>query len=262
MPKKLHLHAKLNKGFGWKRPALPDFKAPFAEPHFAGPIPLAVDLRAQFAPVYDQGDLGSCTAQAWAAVHQFLHKKAGLTAYIPSRLFIYYNERVLEGTVSWDSGASLTDGAVVMRKQGGPNEAIWWYNTTKYTVKPNQSVYADGLKHLTTGTARVRQTKDDFKKILAAGYPIVGGFSVYESFESDAVTSTGVVPMPKMTEGLLGGHAIVIVGYSDEKQWWIVRNSWGAEWGDKGYCYMPYDYLTNYNLADDFWTATGELHTA
>jgi C1A family cysteine protease len=92
------------------------------------------------------------------------------------------------------------------------------------------------------------------KACLASGYPFIFGFTVYDSFESDAVAKTGIVPMPSKTELVLGGHAVMAVGYDDSKKWFIVRNSWGEDWGDKGYFYIPYDYLTNKNLASDFWT--------
>ena len=92
------------------------------------------------------------------------------------------------------------------------------------------------------------------RSCLSDGCPFIFGFSVYESFESDAVAATGIVPMPGKTETCLGGHAVMAVGYDDSKQWIIVRNSWGPDWGDKGYFYLPYAYITNNNLADDFWT--------
>jgi C1A family cysteine protease len=91
------------------------------------------------------------------------------------------------------------------------------------------------------------------KGCLASGFPIVGGFSVYSSFESDQVAKTGIVPMPAKNESQLGGHCVLIVGYDDAKQWFIIRNSWSDTWGAQGYCYMPYAYWTNPSLASDFW---------
>jgi C1A family cysteine protease len=255
MAKKLHVHKSLSKGYGWRRPLLPR-RRPMMSPLFDGTLPSSVDLRPNCPPVYDQGDLGSCTANAFGGLAEFLYMKGGQTGYVPSRLFIYYNERAIEGTISTDSGASLSDGANVLATQGCPHESLWWYNTAKFAVKPNKKVFADGMSHLVSGVAGVNQNAADMKGILATGNPIAIGFTVYDSFESDAVAATGIVPMPnESTEQVLGGHAVLVVGYDDSKNWWIVRNSWGASWGAAGYFYMPYQYLLDPNLSDDFWTA-------
>ncbi len=100
----------------------------------------------------------------------------------------------------------------------------------------------------------VTPTLNELKGCLADGYPFVFGISVYDSFESDEVAKTGIVPIPSPTEQMLGGHCIVAVGYDDATQRFTIRNSWGTEWGDYGHCYLPYEYLTNGNLASDFWT--------
>lgn len=254
MSKKLHVCTSLNKGYGWRRPLLPRQCSMFSAT-FAGILPASVDLRKNCPPVYDQGNLGSCTANALAALAQFIMIKEGKPSFIPSRLFIYYNERAMEGTVSRDAGASISDGAQVLAIKGCPNESLWWYNTAKFTIKPNKKVFDDGAKHLVGEVSAVRQDLSEMCKVLAAGYPIVGGFTVYESFESENASKTGIIPMPKRSEKILGGHAVMLVGYDDSKQWFIVRNSWGTGWGDKGYFYMPYEYLTNWQFADDFWTA-------
>ena len=246
---------KLNRKYGWK-PSLPDFRRPkFAMPaHLvATPLPTSVDLRPKCPPVYDQGDLGSCTANAAAGDYEFLLMKEGKPAYTPSRLFIYYNERVLEDSVKEDSGASLSDGFKVMKTKGAPHETLWPYDVKKFTVKPSNAAYADGLKHEMVQAETVDNTNIQLMKAaLASGLPIAGGFTVYESFESDAVAKTGIVPMPAKNEEALGGHAVLWVGYDDSKQWFIVRNSWGPGWGDKGYFYLPYAYTTNPDMADDF----------
>lgn len=245
-----------NKGFGWKN-SVPDFR----DFHYSPPMSLAaapplVDLRPGCPAVYDQGSLGSCTAQAIAGLVEFLKKKQNKEVFTPSRLFIYYNERVMEGTVRVDAGATLRSGFKVVSQLGNPHENLWWYNISKFAVKPNTNVYKDGLNHQVIRYTRVNNARlDDMRACLASGFPIVGGFAVYNSFQSATVSRTGVVPMPLRNERMLGGHAIMVVGYDDSKQRFIVRNSWG-NWGDKGYCYMPYIYLCNSQLADDFWTAT------
>ncbi len=254
MPK-VRLHPTLRRAYGWKR-GLPQPKDKVFATTFAGPLPGQVDLRPLMPPVYDQGDLGSCTANAFAALGEFLMNKQGIRSYVPSRLFIYYNERAIEGTISEDSGATMYDGATVVESLGLPRESKWWYNTFKFKVKPNKVVYSEGAAHRLQGVSSVIQDLDEFKTVLASNNVFVGGISVFESFECDDVQNTGVVPLTKAGEKLLGGHAITIVGYDDDRSVFIGRNSWGEEWGDHGYFYLPYDYLTCADLADDFWTAT------
>jgi C1A family cysteine protease len=97
--------------------------------------------------------------------------------------------------------------------------------------------------------------RDPRWEVLASGLPIVVGFTVYQSFESDQVTETGIVPVPGHHEQVVGGHAVLVVGYDDSQSRFIVRNSWGDQWGLHGYFLMPYAYLTNRRLASDFWSA-------
>jgi C1A family cysteine protease len=220
-----------------------------------GVVPDKIDLRSQCPPVYDQGQLGSCTANAIAGAIQFDRLKQKLTPdFTPSRLFIYYNERVIEHTVASDSGAQIRDGIKSVGAQGDCPETEWPYVITKFKVKPSASCYADALKYKAISYQRVTQTLSQLKGCLASGYPFVFGFTVYESFESPQVAKSGHAPLPKSSEQVVGGHAVVAVGYDDTKQWFIVRNSWGSEWGLKGYFTLPYAYLTDENLASDFWT--------
>jgi C1A family cysteine protease len=205
--------------------------------------------------VYDQGQLGSCTANAIAGAIEFDRIKQKLEdVFTPSRLFIYYNERVIEGTVNTDSGAQIRDGMKTIGQQGGPHEALWPYDIAKFTDAPSANAVADGQQHTAISYQRVVRNLNQMKGCLAAGYPFVFGFTVYESFESQAVASTGVVPMPAPNEQVLGGHAVLAVGYDDSQQRFIVRNSWGPGWGMSGYFTLPYTYLTDENLSDDFWT--------
>ena len=133
------------------------------------------------------------------------------------------------------------------------NEKSWPYVISKFTNKPTDSCYKEATGNKAVKYQRLMRTLYDFKSCLASGFPFVGGFSVYESFESNEVAQTGKMPMPTANEQLLGGHAVMFVGYDDSINCWIVRNSWGNKWGDKGYFYMPYEYLLNRNLSDDFW---------
>ena len=242
--------------YGWI-PDLPDhrdhvFAAP---PAMVAALPPRADLRPGCPPVYDQGELGSCTAQAIAAAVQFDQQKQGQSdTFTPSRLFIYYNERVIEGTIDEDAGAMLRNGIKSVAKQGAPHEALWPYAIRKFRTKPSAAVYRDGLHHQAIHYQRVPRALDQFKGCLAAGYPFVFGFSVYESFESRAVARSGDAPMPDPFEAMIGGHAVLAVGYDDTDERFLLRNSWGAKWGRSGYFTMPYDYLLDADLSDDFWT--------
>ena len=242
--------------YGWVRD-LPDQR----DHLYAAPaeillkLPTSVDLRPQCPDVYDQEQLGSCTANAIAAALEFDQmKEKQPNIFMPSRLFIYYNERVIEGTVSEDAGAQVRDGIKSVAKQGDCPESLWPYDITKFAVKPPPQCYQQALKFKAVNYQRVPQVSNQMKGCLASGYPFVFGFAVYESFESQQVAQTGHAPMPAPTEASIGGHAVMAVGYDDSENWFIVRNSWGAGWGMKGYFTLPYAYLIEPNLASDFWT--------
>ncbi len=121
-------------------------------------------------------------------------------------------------------------------------------------MKPSAQACKEASKYQVTSYSRLTQTLNQLKGCLASGYPFVFGFTVYESFESPEVAKSGVMPMPAASEKVLGGHAVVAAGYNDASQRFIVRNSWGSKWGQKGCFTMPYAYITESNLADDFWT--------
>ena len=242
--------------YGWT-PDLPDhrdlvYQAPLAR---LGPLPTKVDLRGECPPVYNQGSLGSCTANAIAAALQFDQIKQSVRGiFAPSRLFIYYNERVIEKSVDKDSGAMIRDGIKSVAKQGAPHETLWPYVITQFRKKPSDAAYKDARKHPAVLYQRVRQDIRQMRGCLAAGFPFVFGFTVYTSFESHRVTTTGHVPMPARKEKVIGGHAVMAVGYDNPRRQFVVRNSWGADWGLDGYFTMPYAYLLDENLSDDFWT--------
>ena len=254
----------LGKKYGWK-PSLPDHrKRIFAARIAPEKIATFVDMRSGCPACYNQQQLGSCTANAIAGAIEYDQIKLKLPIFMPSRLFIYYNERVEEGTVSSDSGATLSDGIKAVATWGVPPEATWPYNTSKFTEKPPASCYTTALKSKAIQYASVPQELHAMQSCLASGFPFVIGFSVYDSFESAQVAATGIVPMPAASENLLGGHAVLVVGYNATNttvngappRTFIVRNSWGPFWGAKGYFYMPFEYLLDGNLADDFWQIT------
>jgi C1A family cysteine protease len=214
-------------------------------------LPSKVDLRKEDSPIENQGHLGSCTANALAGNLQFLEKVNGQTYKDVSRLFIYYNERALEGTIRSDSGAMLRDGIKVLAKDGVCPESSWPYDISQFTRKPPSVCYKEGLKHRITSYHRLQSLSEMFN-CLAEGFPFVFGFTVYESFESLKVAQTGLVPMPKKSERAVGGHAVMAAGYDQKQKRFIVRNSWGPQWGQMGYFTIAFAYLET--LASDFWT--------
>jgi len=213
-----------------------------------------IDLREKCPKIYNQGNLGSCTANAIGFAFQYdeMKQKEG-SEFIPSRLFIYYNERNMEGTTGYDAGASIRDGIKSVYNIGVCDEKMWKYDISKFTEKPSIDCYKFAKKHESLKYMRIKQDLESMKQCLMDGYPFVFGASIYESFESENVKKSGMVPMPDKSEQLLGGHALSVVGY-DDSYGFLVRNSWGDDWGLKGYCYMPYDYLCNTDLVNDLWT--------
>jgi C1A family cysteine protease len=224
--------------------------------------PASVDLRPETSPVRDQGQLGSCTGFACATgMREFLdlaEHPDELAHAMLSPLFLYWEERKLEGTVSQDSGAYLRDGMKVLTKLGCAPEVDQPYNVAKFTQAPSAKAVADAKAYLALSYHRLT-TLDELLACLASGSGAVIGFDVYESFESADVEATGNVPMPAPGESVLGGHATFVAGYRDSADWdgggyLIVKNSWGAGWGDRGYFYLPYAY---WQFVSDAWVAVG-----
>lgn len=244
------------RGYGWVRD-LPDHRDLLYPISAAPSFPTSVDLSSGFPPCYDQGDLGSCTANAIAGVVQYVQKQEALVEVMPSRLFIYYNERAMEGHVGQDSGAQIRDGIKSVAKLGVcPEDTDWPYDITKFAVKPPTQAYTDALKEVVTKYLRVAQVASVMMQCLADGHPFVGGITVYESFKGN---NGGDIPMPSPNEKVLGGHAIVFVGYDQQTGRFKFRNSWGASWGKNGYGTLPFAYLLSPNLASDFWAILHEL---
>ena len=216
------------------------------------PLPESVDLRKNFPPVYDQGELGSCTANALCGVYEFETVDENVDkGFKPSRLFLYYNERKMEGTISEDSGAYLSDGIKSLKNYGVCSESYCPYVIENFTQAPSPSAYKEALDHKVVISSNIHQDLTSMKLSIYNKNPFVVVISIYSSFESSEVAKTGMVPMPKKGEELLGGHAVAVCGYT--KDHWIVRNSWGSSWGDKGYFYLPYLYLLDSSLSSDLW---------
>lgn len=247
---------KINFKYGW-RPDLPDHRD-ITFKRKAMQLPPSVDLSGQCSAVENQLNIGSCTANALVGALEFNEKhpitETEKATFVDlSRLFVYFNERMIEGTIKEDSGAQIRDGIKVLAKYGVCTEILLPYNTARFTIKPSSACYRDARKRRITSYQRI-QTLEDMKQCLAGGRPFVFGFTVYDSFESATVAKTGVVNMPTSRDTVVGGHAVCCVGYDDATKRVLVRNSWGPEWGMKGYFTMPYEYIINQNLATDMWT--------
>jgi len=238
--------------YGWRRDLHDERDLMMYPAPPAAPVGKGVDLRAKCPPVYDQGQLGSCTAMAICAAFQFDEMSQGEhSAPIPSRLFLYFNERAAEGTTSEDSGASIRDGFKSLAREGVCPEPMWPYCVDRFAEKPGPECYQAALAHRAVSYRRLRQELGELLRCLDDGYPFVFGILVYPSFET---APGGRVPMPdRKKEQLLGGHAVMIVGYSPQEKVLIGRNSWGAAWGDHGYFYLPYEYALDRTLTSDIW---------
>lgn len=248
------MERKQIKRFGWL-PDLPDhrdFKLSAPPPQ---QLPPKIDLRLPtagykgFSKVEDQGDLGSCTANAIVGTMEYLEKRSDPTPTNLSRLFLYYEERKMEGTVDQDSGAYIRDGIKVANKIGVPAENNWPYKIEKFATLPTSGAYARSINHKALLYERMNPVLNNIRAVLASGVPFVFGFTVYENFYDTAAKT----PTPMPSGEILGGHAVCAAGYDDASKLITVRNSWGEGWADKGYFYMPYDYITNNDLCDDFW---------
>ncbi len=222
---------------------------------FTRPIALAqsVDLRSKMSPIENQGDLGSCTANAIAGCLEAMDATADFDV---SRLFIYYNERLIEGDVNFDNGAFIHDGIKSLTTYGVADEKMWPYIVSKFRSKPTCCTYAAAAKRRVTQYTQISGLPQ-LQTALTNGFPVAFGFTVFESFESALVESTGRVPMPRPGEAILGGHAVVCVGYEPGLNGaFICRNSWGSGWGDKGYFYLPRAFIGSAQYCDDFWAIT------
>ncbi len=248
--------------YGWV-PDLPDDRDllyKLAAPMALAALPKKASLQDKCPPVLDQDGLGSCTANAVASAHQFDQiKEDALEIITPSRLYIYYNSRMLSRIIpaelgDGDTGATLRDTVKAIAKFGICPEEMWPYDGAKFKRKPTQKCYDFGKNHQAIKYERLTQNLDQLKSCLVDGYPFVFGFTVYQSFESKEVSQTGIANMPKADERALGGHAVMAAGYDDDTGRFLVKNSWGTRWGMKGYFTIPYEYLTNPRLSGDFWT--------
>ncbi len=219
-------------------------------------LPAKVDLRSLLSPVEDQGQLSSCVANAVAGAYEYLVKRHREDDdYDVSRLFIYYNARAKEGDVNEDGGSVIADAIQSLREDGACSEVTWPYEEDSVNEEPGQDAYDEAANFLVEDMQLVPCTLEAWKNALAEGYPVIFGLGLYDSF--DKQRKKGLVPVPSPKEAARdshAGHSMLCVGYSDPDKVFIVRNSWGPDWGDNGYCYIPYDYLMSEKYNDgDSW---------
>jgi len=219
-------------------------------------LPPTVDLRPLLTPVENQGQIGSCAANAFAGAYEYLGTQMKSMKGDVSRLFLYYNTRKLMGTETQDSGSLMYKCVEALQQYGCCFEKTWDYKESQAFAQPSKASYDEAKAFKVEQAFKVPNDLNEWKKVLAEGLPISFGISLYESFNEGG--KKGYVPTPKNGEpgfgGQHAGHAMLCVGYSDTDSMFIVRNSWGTNWGDKGYCYMPYDYLVNPEHNDgDSW---------
>lgn len=217
-------------------------------------VPRHIDLRSKCSPIENQGDLGACTGHAIIGALEYLENLEHEHFVRLSRMFVYYNERMLEATTKKDAGAQIADGIRVISAYGACKEELWPYKPKHFKHRPSEEAYVEALNHRALDFKQVEQNETDILQCLASKRPIIFGINVYESFESDEVAKTGLVPIPQPDEKCLGGHAVLIVGYDLDRCLFLVRNSWGPDWGDHGYCWLPFEYVLSPHLADSFYT--------
>lgn len=220
-------------------------------------LPLTIDLRNDTPKIMNQGQLGSCVTHGCSVALRYLLKKNGKPDHAYSRLQLYYDGRDLEGTVSEDSGLEIRDAIKCIAKKGVGHETLWPYVISKFKRKPSAAVYTDALKYQSLAYQRVTVSTSAVQAAVASCFPVIIGLTLFESFESELAATTGIIPMPDIhNEQMIGGHCMAVVGYGQQPGHFTVQNSWGAGWGDKGFCYMPYDLIGSSKFGSDYWIIT------
>jgi C1A family cysteine protease len=226
-------------------------------------LPEQVDLTPYFPAVYNQGKLNTSTVNAIAAVLEYDRIKQRSIVFTPSRLFIDYNARKKTRDIQ-TSGVQIIEAIKALETYGVCPEPLWTYsdNDAKLKQEPPAICYENALNYKSISYSQLDGSVEQLKTCLAEGYPVVFSLSVYTAFASKTVAQTGILDLPDFdTEECLGNHIVVAVGYDDTAKKVIVRNSWGKDWGQKGYFTIPYDYFTvvddqENSLVCDFWKIT------
>lgn len=228
-------------------PSLPDPRDRLEfgiEPPSSSQMPESFSLRPGMPAVYDQGQLGSCTANAIAGAFEFMRMDQDFPAdeiWTPSRLFIYYQERLREGTTTTDSGAYGRDGFASLRKSGVCDEELWPYDISGFTSTPSEAAYAAAAKNRINWYSHAIVAKNHIMGLILNHKPVAFGFNVFESFESQAALETGYIPMPAKSEKSIGGHEVLAMGWTPD--YLECRNSWGPSVMDQGYFWLPWEFV-------------------
>lgn len=225
-------------------------------------LPSAWSMRSRklCGAIDDQKNLNSCSANTIAKAMEIDVLRTTKKKLDLSRLFIYYNTRALEGNANQDSGISyMRNGLLAIKQYGSPVESFWPYSNLqdRFKVKPSAKAYelAKQFCFLDNNIRALQQDPIVFKTLLSNDLPIVYGMLLYDSFMSRTTAQTGIVPMPDTSrESIVGGHAVILVGYNDATQMFLGMNSWGPKWGDNGFFHIPYQYILDPSLCWDFYS--------
>lgn len=256
----------LNYSFGWK-PDLPDIHDKFYQfdkVEFTPDVDTdsdsdsetdegfkieKIDLRDQFPPVYDQGSIHCSVPCSILSVYCFFTNKTNPEEeYIPSRMHLHQLTSLIESN---DRSLSIKNTLHILEKVGTVSEDIIGFG--EYPDQDERFIGIETKPPKLIKYRKVEQSKEQFKRALDAGYPIIFGMSLYSSALTEGTFKTGEIKMPTKSDQVVGGISMVLVGYDNKKKHWIVRNNWGKQWGDKGYGYIPFSYLINPQLANSFW---------
>lgn len=233
------------------RPSLKDHRDKKFKMHASvdeSKLPKSADISKSMGPIRDQASLGSCVGESSNAAVECVERQDGQDPnFLGSPLFCYYNARTDKRS---DDGAQIRDSIKALSKLGNCREVLWPYVAKKFDYQPTAECYKDGLSHVIKDYLSL-DTLLEIKQALSLGHPVLVGFTCFSSIMSDETAKTGIVPMPTDDDSVVGGHAICLVGYDDDKKLLKFKNSWGQDWGDKGYGYLPYGYIPT--LADDYW---------
>jgi C1A family cysteine protease len=216
--------------------------------------PKFVDMRILCSPVEDQRATNSCTANACVGALEILERKNEPFHSDLSRLFVYYNTRVIDDSVDKDQGAYLSSSMKALKQYGACLESTWPFNPKHILQKPDAECYEEAFLTKVVEYARVAQG-GPIRAALADGYPVVFGMMLEESFMRTG--KDGIVALPGQLPEWVGGHAMLIVGYDEVRELYLVRNSWGRKWGLDGYCLIPFRMVDNPQMSWDFWVIKG-----